>query len=58
MRASDLDMKISYLRRRNGKRVITFATATPIANSITEAYVMQRRGRRGTGRCMAAAGAS
>ena len=42
MRASDLDMKIDYLRRRNGKRVVTFATATPIANSITEAYVMQR----------------
>ncbi len=42
MRASDLDMKISYLRRRNGRRVVTFATATPIANSVTEAYVMQR----------------
>src|SRR5262249_22752242 len=42
MRASDLDMKIEYLRRRNGKRMVTFATATPIANSITEAYVMQR----------------
>jgi N12 class adenine-specific DNA methylase len=42
MRASDLDMKIAYLRRRNGRRVITFATATPIANSVTEAYVMQR----------------
>jgi N12 class adenine-specific DNA methylase len=42
MRASDLDMKIGYLRRRNGTRVVTFATATPIANSITEAYVMQR----------------
>ncbi len=41
-RASDLDMKISYLRRRNGRRVVTFATATPIANSVTEAYVMQR----------------
>jgi N12 class adenine-specific DNA methylase len=41
MRASDLDMKISYLRDRNGARVVTFATATPIANSITEAYVMQ-----------------
>jgi hypothetical protein len=35
-------MKIGYLRRRNGKRVVTFATATPIANSVTEAYVMQR----------------
>ena len=42
MRASDLDMKIDYLRRRNGRRVVTFATATPISNSITEAYVMQR----------------
>ena len=42
MRASDLNMKISYLRRRNGARVVTFATATPIANSVTEAYVMQR----------------
>ncbi len=42
MRASDLDMKIDYLRRRNGRRVVTFATATPIANSVAEAYVMQR----------------
>jgi hypothetical protein len=42
MRASDLDMKLDYLRRRNGARVATFATATPIANSVTEAYVMQR----------------
>jgi N12 class adenine-specific DNA methylase/SAM-dependent methyltransferase len=42
MRASDLDMKIDYLRRRNGRRVVTFATATPVANSVTEAYVMQR----------------
>src|SRR5260221_2369712 len=42
MRASDLDMKIDYLRQRNGRRVVTFATATPIANSVTEAYVMQR----------------
>ena len=41
MRASDLDMKIGYLRERNGKRVVTFATATPIANSVTEAFVMQ-----------------
>ncbi|GJF05981.1 hypothetical protein PSD17_49290 [Pseudonocardia sp. D17] len=31
-----------YLRRRHGLRVGTFATATPIANSITEAHVMQR----------------
>jgi hypothetical protein len=41
-RASDLHMKTEYLRERHGGRVITMATATPIANSITEAYVMQR----------------
>ncbi|HST81415.1 MAG TPA: methyltransferase domain-containing protein [Kineosporiaceae bacterium] len=41
-RASDLDMKLHYLRQRHGDRVATFATATPIANSIAEAYVMQR----------------
>ncbi|TKG61547.1 helicase-related protein [Prauserella endophytica] len=41
-RASDLDMKLHYLRERHGNRVGTFATATPIANSVTEAYVMQR----------------
>jgi N12 class adenine-specific DNA methylase len=41
-RASDLDMKLAYLRGRHGGRVATFATATPIANSVTEAYTMQR----------------
>jgi N12 class adenine-specific DNA methylase len=41
-RATDLHMKLEYLRSREGERVVTFATATPIANSITEAYVMQR----------------
>lgn len=41
-RASDLHMKLHYLRDRYGDRVVTGATATPIANSITEAYVMQR----------------
>jgi N12 class adenine-specific DNA methylase len=41
-RASDLDMKLGYLRQRHGGRVATFATATPIANSVTEAHVMQR----------------
>jgi N12 class adenine-specific DNA methylase len=41
-RAQDLDMKLSWLRRRKANgRVVTFATATPIANSITEAYVVQ-----------------
>ncbi|MYX26764.1 DEAD/DEAH box helicase family protein [Streptomyces sp. SID8381] len=42
-RASDLHMKIEYLRDRNESgRVVTLATGTPIANSVTEAYVMQR----------------
>jgi N12 class adenine-specific DNA methylase len=41
-RASDLHMKVEYLRLHHGERVITAATATPIANSITEAHVMQR----------------
>ncbi|WAX58516.1 hypothetical protein M6B22_07060 [Jatrophihabitans cynanchi] len=40
-RATDLDMKIDYLRRTRGERVITFATGTPIANSLTECFVMQ-----------------
>ncbi|HCU48911.1 MAG TPA: helicase [Micromonosporaceae bacterium] len=41
-RATDLDMKLSYLRTKFGGRVATFATATPIANSVTESYVMQK----------------
>lgn len=41
-RATDLDMKLDYLRRNRGDRVATFATATPLSNSMTEAYVMQR----------------
>lgn len=41
-RAQDLDMKLDYLRQVHGDRVITGATATPIANSVTEMYVMQR----------------
>lgn len=40
--ATDLHMKLEYLRERYGDRVVTVATATPLANSITEAYVMQR----------------
>ncbi len=41
-RASDLHLKLSWLRGHHGGRVATFATATPIANSITEAHVMAR----------------
>src|SRR5262249_17416127 len=40
-RASDLDLEITYLRDRYD-RVATLATATPIANSMGEAYTMQR----------------
>ncbi|WP_253907994.1 helicase-related protein [Arthrobacter sp. H20] len=41
-RATDLHSKVEYLRSVHGDRVITGATATPIANSVTEMYVMQR----------------
>ncbi|WHS36236.1 hypothetical protein [Auritidibacter ignavus] len=41
-RASDLDMKLQYLRSQGHERVVTGMTATPISNSVTEAYVMQR----------------
>lgn len=41
-RAVDLAMKLDWLRQTNGARVATFATATPISNSIAEMYVMQR----------------
>ena len=41
-RASDLDLKLHVLRERSGARVTTFATATFVANSIAELYVMQR----------------
>ncbi len=40
-RATDLEMKLGYLRSRYGERVATFATATPIANSLAEMWVMQ-----------------
>ncbi|MGP5390317.1 SNF2-related protein [Glutamicibacter arilaitensis] len=41
-RASDLEMKLDYLRSEGHERVVTGMTATPISNSITEAFVMQR----------------
>lgn len=41
-RSQDLHMKLELLRSRHGERVGTFATATPIANSISEAHVMTR----------------
>lgn len=41
-RAADLKMKVDYLRSVHGERVATFATGTPIANSVAEAYIMQK----------------
>ena len=41
-RATDLQIKLDLLRQQHGGRVGTLATATPIANSITEAHVMCR----------------
>ncbi len=40
-RAEDLDAKLWVLRNRHGPRVVTFATATPVANSMAELWVMQ-----------------
>lgn len=39
-RAQDLDMKLTYLRETYGPRCATFATATPIANTMGEMWVM------------------
>ena len=43
LRATDLDAKISYLREHAGPlgHVASFSTATPIANSLSEMWVMQ-----------------
>ncbi len=40
-RAQDLDAKLWVLRRAHGPRVVTFATATPVTNSIAECWTMQ-----------------
>jgi N12 class adenine-specific DNA methylase len=39
-RSTDLDMKLDYLREVHGQRVATFATATPISNSMSEMFIM------------------
>lgn len=42
-KASDMEAKLWYLREIAGRdRVCTLATATPVANSMIEMYVMQR----------------
>lgn len=42
IRATDMHLKLEYLRSTHGEHVATMATGTPIANSLTEAHVMQR----------------
>ena len=41
-KASDLFMKCQYLDEITGARGVTFATGTPISNSMVELYTMQR----------------
>lgn len=41
-KATNLHSVIEYLRQTNGDRVVTAATGTPVANSMTELYVMNR----------------
>jgi N12 class adenine-specific DNA methylase len=41
-RAIDFRAKLDFLRRRYGQRVVCGATATPIANSVRELYVVTR----------------
>jgi N12 class adenine-specific DNA methylase len=41
--ASDLHMKLEHLRANSDSgRVVTFASGTPIRNTVTQAYIMQR----------------
>lgn len=43
-KATDMDMKLTWLRsvKKPGAAIATFATGTPIANSISEMWAMQR----------------
>lgn len=41
-KSSDMLMKCQYIQEINNGKGIVFATGTPISNSITEMYVMQR----------------
>ncbi|MBF8984793.1 DEAD/DEAH box helicase family protein, partial [Lutibacter sp. B2] len=41
-KASDMLMKTQYIQEINNGRGVVFATGTPISNSMTEMYVMQR----------------
>lgn len=41
-RASDMFMKIQYVTKKNNGKGVVFATGTPVSNSMTELYTMQR----------------
>lgn len=41
-KAFDLYMKVRYLQKLNGGRGVVFATATPVMNSMSEMYIMQK----------------
>lgn len=41
-RATDLLMKTRWLQGKNAERVATFATATPVSNTIAEMFTIQR----------------
>lgn len=43
--ASQLDIRLQWLRETHGPKVLTMATATPIANSLSEMWVMQHYAR-------------
>ncbi|HDR6259359.1 TPA: DEAD/DEAH box helicase family protein [Bacillus cereus] len=42
LRASDMHMKCQYLLEKHNNRGVVFATGTPISNSMSEMYTMQR----------------
>ncbi len=41
-KSSDIFMKYRYLDEKTGGRGVVFATGTPVSNSMTELYTMQR----------------
>lgn len=41
-RAMDLNMKVQYLRGRNGKRALVMASGTPVTNTMGELFTVQR----------------
>lgn len=42
LRSSDMEMKVKYMLEENQGRGVVFATGTPISNSMSEMYTMQK----------------